>query len=157
MSLPLLFLLTLLASASLSVAEIRSTQIRSNARPLILLDKFGFTHDGQLELNVSHLSLSRSTPDSLELSKVGLFLCTIDAWVHVLQQIEDAQINCVLRSDAIKRGFTFDQLFSPSIAAYNFSYAESSADQYTLIFANCLPQLKVSMNVRSEMYNLEGG
>ncbi|XP_047970748.1 protein CANDIDATE G-PROTEIN COUPLED RECEPTOR 7-like [Salvia hispanica] len=157
MSLPLLLLLTLLASASFSVAEIRSTQIRSDARPLILLDEFGFTHRGQLELNVSHLSLSGSTPDPPELSKVGFFLCTIDAWAHVLQQIEDAQINCVLRSDAIKRVFIFDQLSSPSASAFNFSYAESSADQYTLIFANCLPQLKVSMNVRSAMYNLEGG
>ncbi|KAL1568795.1 protein CANDIDATE G-PROTEIN COUPLED RECEPTOR 7-like [Salvia divinorum] len=156
MSLPL-FLLTLLASAALSVAEIRSTQTRSDARPLILLDEFGFTHRGQLELNVSHLSLSGSTPDPPELSKVGFFLCTIDAWAHVLQQIEDAQINCVLGSDAIKRVFTFDQLPSPAAAAFNFSYAESSADQYTLIFANCLPQLKVSMNVRSAMYNLEGG
>ncbi|XP_057773623.1 protein CANDIDATE G-PROTEIN COUPLED RECEPTOR 7 [Salvia miltiorrhiza] len=158
MSLPLL-LLILLASAALAAAEIRSTETRSDGRPLILLDEFGFTHRGQLELNVTHLSLSGSgsSPDPSELSKVGFFLCTIDAWAHVLQQIEDAQINCVLGSDAIKRVFTFDQLPTPTASAFNFSYAESSADQYTLIFANCLPQLKVSMNVRSAMYNLEGG
>lgn len=157
MSLPLLFLLTLLSAASLSSAEIRSTQTRSDGRPLILLDEFGFTPRGQLELNVTDLSLSGPSPDPTELSKVGFFLCTIDAWAHVLQQIEDAQINCVLGSDAIKKVFTFDRLPSPSASAFNFSYAESSADQYTLIFANCLPQLKVSMNVRSAMYNLEGG
>ncbi|XP_047982753.1 protein CANDIDATE G-PROTEIN COUPLED RECEPTOR 7-like [Salvia hispanica] len=152
-----LLLLLILSSAALSAAEIRSTDTRSDSRPLILLDEFGFTHRGQLELNVTNLSLSGSAPDPPELSKLGFFLCTIDAWAHVLQQIDDAQINCVLQSDAIKRVFAFDQLPHPSASAFNFSYAESSADQYTLIFANCLPQLKVSMNVRSAMYNLEGG
>lgn len=156
MYLPLVFL-TLLSAAALTAGEIRSTDIRSDGRPLILLDEFGFTHRGQLELNVTQLSLSGTSPDPPELSKVGFFLCTIDAWSHVLQQIEDAQITCVLGSDAIKKVFTFDRLPTPNTAAFNFSYAESSADQYTLIFANCLPQLKVSMNVRSAMYNLEDG
>lgn len=156
MSLPLLFL-TLLSAAALTSGEIRSTETRSDGRPLILLDEFGFTHRGQLELNVTNLSLSGHTPDPPELSKVGFFLCTIDAWSHVLQEIEEAQISCVLGSDAIKKVFTFDRLPTPAAAAFNFSYAESSADQYTLIFANCLPQLKVSMNVRSAMYNLEDG
>lgn len=156
MYLPLVFL-TLLSAAALTAGEIRSSDTRSDGRPLILLDEFGFTHRGQLELNVTQLSLSGTLPDPAELSKVGFFLCTIDAWSHVLQQIEDAQITCVLGSDAIKKVFTFDRLPTPSAAAFNFSYAESSADQYTLIFANCLPQLKVSMDVRSAMYNLEGG
>ncbi|KAH6790666.1 Lung seven transmembrane receptor family protein [Perilla frutescens var. frutescens] len=156
MSLPLVFL-TLLATATLAAAEIRFTETRSDDRPLILLDEFGFTHRGQLELNVTQLSLSGSSPDPPELSKVGFFLCTLDAWSHVLQEIEDSQINCVLRSDAIKKVFTFDRLPTPTAAAFNFSYEDSSADQYTLIFANCIPQLKVSMNVRSAMYNLEGG
>lgn len=156
MYLPLVFL-TLLSAAALTAGEIRSSEIRSDGRPLILLDEFGFTLRGQLELNVTQLSLSGTLPDPAELSKVGFFLCTIDAWSHVLQQIEDAQITCVLGSNAIKKVFTFDQLPTPSAAAFNFFYAVPSADQYTLIFANCLPQLKVSMDVRSAMYNLEGG
>ncbi|KAL3645507.1 hypothetical protein CASFOL_010687 [Castilleja foliolosa] len=156
MSLPL-HLLILFAIASLAAAEIRVSEIRSDARPIIPFDEFGFTHRGQLELNITKLSLSGPTTDLSALSNVGFFLCTRDAWVHVLQQIEDAEINCVLRSDAVHKVYTFDRLPSVTTSDFNFLYAESGADQYTLVFANCLPQLKVSMNVRSAMYNLEGG
>ncbi|GFP89296.1 protein gpr107 [Phtheirospermum japonicum] len=156
MSLPL-HLLILFSVASLAAAEIRYSEIRSDARPIIPFDEFGFTHRGQLELNITKLSLSGTTTDLSALSNVGFFLCTRDAWVHVLQQIEDAEINCVLGSDAVHKVYTFDHLPSLTTADFNFLYAESGADQYTLVFANCLPQLKVSMNVRSAMYNLEGG
>ncbi|KAI3453311.1 hypothetical protein Pfo_009974 [Paulownia fortunei] len=156
MSLPLA-LLILFSVASLAAAEIRFSEIRSDDRPIIPFDEFGFTHRGQLELNITQLSLSGPTTDLSSLSKVGFFLCTRDAWIHVLQQIEDAEINCVLGSDAVQKVFTFDRLPSLTTSELNFLYAESDADQYTLVFANCLPQLKVSMNVRSAMYNLEGG
>ncbi|GER39570.1 lung seven transmembrane receptor family protein [Striga asiatica] len=150
-------LLILLSVASLAAAEIRFSEIRSDDRPIIPFDEFGFTHRGQLELNITKLSLSGPATDLSALSSVGFFLCTRDAWVHVLQQIEDAEINCVLGSDAVQKVYTFDRLPSPSASELNFLYAESDADQYTLVFANCLPQLKVSMNVRSAMYNLEDG
>ncbi|KAK6146516.1 hypothetical protein DH2020_020385 [Rehmannia glutinosa] len=156
MSIPL-HLLILLAVASLAAAEIRISEIRSDDRPIIPFDEFGFTHRGQLELNITKLSLSGPTSDLSALSKLGFFLCTRDAWIHVLQQIEDGEINCVLGSDAVQKVYTFDRLPSLTTSELNFLYAESDADQYTLVFANCLPQLKVSMNVRSAMYNLEDG
>lgn len=75
----------------------------------------------------------------------------------MLQQIEDAEITCALQSESIKKIFVFNQLPKPTSASFNLLYSESNADQYTLVFANCLPQVKVSMNVRSVMYNLENG
>ncbi|KAL0326727.1 UNVERIFIED_CONTAM: protein CANDIDATE G-PROTEIN COUPLED RECEPTOR 7 [Sesamum angustifolium] len=156
MSLPLV-LLSLLSVASLVAAEVRFSEIRSDGRPIIPFDEFGFTHRGRLELNITRLSLSGATPDSSALSKVGFFLSTRDAWVHVLQQIEDGEINCVFGSDAVQKVYTFDRLPSLTTTELNFVYAEIDADQYTLVFANCLPQLKVSMSVRSAMYNLEDG
>ncbi|KAK6122546.1 hypothetical protein DH2020_043724 [Rehmannia glutinosa] len=156
MSIPL-HLLILLVVASLAAAEIRISEIRSDDRPIIPFDEFGFTHRGQLELNITKLSLSGPTSDLSALSKLGFFLCTRDAWIHVLQQIEDGEINCVLGSDAVQKVYTFDRLPSLTTSELNFLYAESDADQYTLVFANCFPQLKVSMNVRSAMYNLEDG
>ncbi|KAL0446543.1 UNVERIFIED_CONTAM: protein CANDIDATE G-PROTEIN COUPLED RECEPTOR 7 [Sesamum latifolium] len=154
MSLPLV-LLSLLSVASLVAAEVRFSEIRSDGRPIIPFDEFGFTHRGRLELNITKLSLSGATADSSALSKVGFFLSTRDAWVHVLQQIEDGEINCVLGSDAVQKVYTFDRLPNLTTNELNFVYAEIDADQYTLVFANCLPQLKVSMSVRSAMYNLE--
>ncbi|KAL9439691.1 hypothetical protein AB3S75_025200 [Citrus x aurantiifolia] len=149
----LVFCVLVFQLLSLSSAEIRFNEIRSDNRPIIPFDEFGFTHRGRLELNVSKISLSNSNPD-LDFSKVGFFLCTRDSWLHVLQQLEDGEITCALQSDLIKHVFTFNNLNGKS--EYNTIYSENDADQYTLVFANCLQQLKVSMDVRSAMYNLEG-
>lgn len=149
----LVFCVLVFQLLSLSSAEIRFNEIRNDNRPIIPFDEFGFTHHGRLELNVSKISLSNSNPD-LDFSKVGFFLCTHDSWLHVLQQLEDGEITCVLQSDLIKQVFTFNNLNGKS--EYSTIYSENDADQYTLVFANCLQQLKVSMDVRSAMYNLEG-
>lgn len=138
---------------SLSSGEIRYNEIRKDNRPIIPFDEFGFTHRGHLELNVSKISISNSNPD-LDFSKVGFFLCTRDSWLHVIQQLEDGEITCALQSDLIKRVFTFNNLNGKS--EYDTVFSENDADQYTLVFANCLQQLKVSMDVKSAMYNLEG-
>lgn len=139
---------------SFCYAEIRLTEIRHDDRPIIPFDEFGFTHTGRLELNVSNIALSNQNPD-LDMSKVGFFLCTRDAWMQVLLQIEDGYINCALNSDFVKLVFEFKQLKGNS-SSFNTVYQENNADQYTLVFANCLNHVKVSMDVRSEMYNLDG-
>lgn len=149
----LVFCVLVFQLLSLSSAAIRFNEIRNDNRPIIPFDEFGFTHRGRLELNVSKISLSNSNPD-LDFSKVGFFLCTQDSWLHVLQQLEDGEITCALQSDLIKHVFTFNNLNGKS--EFNTIYSENDADQYTLVFANCLQQLKVSMDVRSAMYNLEG-
>ncbi|XP_051145014.1 protein CANDIDATE G-PROTEIN COUPLED RECEPTOR 7-like [Andrographis paniculata] len=156
MSIPLLFLI-LLSAASRAAAEIRFTELRSDTRQIIPVDEFGFTHRGQLELNLTQLSLTGTNPNPSALSKVGFFLVTMDAWIHVLQQIEERDIDCVLSSSAVKVVFTFDRLPTPVPSDYNVLYSETTADQYTLLFANCFPQLAVTMKVRSAMYNLEDG
>ncbi|PPD83973.1 hypothetical protein GOBAR_DD19088 [Gossypium barbadense] len=139
---------------SFCYAEIRLTEIRHDDRPIIPFDEFGFTHTGRLELNVSNIALSNQNPD-LDMSKVGFFLCTRDAWMQVLLQIEDGYINCALNSDFVKLVFEFKQLKGKS-NSFNTVYQENTADQYTLVFANCLSHVKVSMDVRSAMYNLDG-
>ncbi|XP_023539803.1 protein GPR107-like [Cucurbita pepo subsp. pepo] len=136
-----------------SFAEIRFTDIRTDDRPIIPFDVFGFNHGGRLELNVSHLALSDPNPD-LDLAKVGFFLCTRESWLHVIQQLEEGEIPCALQSDLIKPVFAFNSLKGRD--QFDVLYSETDADQYTLVFANCLQQLRVSMDVRSAMYNLEG-
>lgn len=137
---------------SISLAEIRFTGVRSDNRPIIPFDEFGFTHRGRLELNVSGISLSKS---NLELNKVGFFLCTRDSWMHVLQQLEDGEVGCALLSDLVKQVYTFDALKAKK--EFNTVFNETDADQYTLVFANCFNRdLTVSMDVSSAMYNLDG-
>ncbi|KAK8690848.1 hypothetical protein V6N13_074374 [Hibiscus sabdariffa] len=134
-------------------AEIRFTEVGHDDRPIIPFDEFGFTHTGHLELNVSNIQLSNPNPD-LDMSKVGFFLCTRDAWMQVLLQLEDGFIDCALNSDFVKLVFEFKSLKGKS--SFNTIYKENNADQYTLVFANCLNHVKVSMDVRSAMYNLDG-
>ncbi|KAJ8768420.1 hypothetical protein K2173_021573 [Erythroxylum novogranatense] len=134
-------------------AEIRSSEIRSDDRAIIPLDEFGFTHAGRLELNVSQIVLSNNNPD-LDRSKLGFFLCTRDGWAHVYQQLEDGEIPCALQSDLVKSVSTFSKL-QPNQGNFSVVFSENDADQYTLVFANCLSSTKVSMDVDFAMYNLD--
>ncbi|KAJ3672506.1 hypothetical protein LUZ60_007227 [Juncus effusus] len=158
-----IFLLLLVLLIPFSSAEIRTTTVKSDARSIIPFDEFGFTHKGILELNVSSISLSDPSPD-LDLSQFGFFLSTLDAWVHVLHQLQDLDITCVLQSELVKLAYTFDRLHPPSnpsgvsnarSSSFSIRYNISDPGQYTLVFANCIPNLKVSMEVTSAMYNID--
>lgn len=129
-------------------------EVRSDSRPIIPFDEFGFTHTGRLELNVTKISLSNR--NNIDFKKVGFFLCTRESWLHVLEQLESSEITCALESNLVKRVYTFDTL-RPNADSFNSLFVETDPDQYSLVFANCYPGLlKVSMDVRSVMYNLEG-
>ncbi|KAK4734776.1 hypothetical protein R3W88_009037 [Solanum pinnatisectum] len=148
-----LFSLVFLLLIATAVAEIRSTQIRSDSRSTIPFDEFGYTHFGRLNLTVTDISFSnpKSGPEPV-LSELGFFLVTREAWQHVLEQLQDGDIRCTLQSDLVKRVFTFDQL-QPSARQFTTSFSISDANQFTLVFANCMPNLVISMNVHSVMYN----
>ncbi|CAH9110135.1 unnamed protein product [Cuscuta europaea] len=150
-SLATLFFVLLIATTAF--AEIRSTKIRSDARSAIPFDEFGFTHSGRLNLSVTGISFSvrKGQPDP-PLSQLGFFLCTLDAWIHVLEQLQAGEIPCTLESELIKKVFTFDQI-KPSTHEFSTSFKVSEANQFTLVFANCVPDVEVSMNVNSVMYN----
>ncbi|KAJ4836666.1 hypothetical protein Tsubulata_005541 [Turnera subulata] len=67
----------------------------------------------------------------------------------------EAEITCALQSDLIKPVFTFNNLKSPDQPSFFTVTHEIDADKYTLVFANCLTDVAVSMDVLSSMYNLE--
>uniref|UniRef100_A0A0D6R4H9 Intimal thickness related receptor IRP domain-containing protein n=1 Tax=Araucaria cunninghamii TaxID=56994 RepID=A0A0D6R4H9_ARACU len=134
-----------------AAAEIRVSEIRSDARSIIPFDEFGFTHTGRLEMTVTHASYKAQ--QKIDPVHMGFFLSTRDAWIHVLQQLEGGEIHCVLDSKLIKLILTFDKLRGDH---YNLTYDEVDANQYTLVFANCIPDVLVTMDVKTLMYNMEG-
>jgi G protein-coupled receptor 107 len=159
-----LALLLAAATAPPAAAEIRETAIRADPRSIIPLDEFGFAHSGVLELNVSAISFAPQASAELDLSQLGFFLSTLDAWVHVLRQLQDLDVTCALQSDLVKPAFSFDRLRPPAnpagiqVARSSSSAALRVSDpgRYTLVFANCLGGgLRVSMDVRSAMYNVD--
>ncbi|CDP05000.1 unnamed protein product [Coffea canephora] len=136
-----------------SLAEIRSTEIRSDSRSTIPFDEFGFTHSGRLNLTVTRISFSKP---QLHLSQLGFYLCTRDSWAQVVQQLQDGDIQCPLQSQHIKRVFNFNHLkpdHNPTPYSFEASVKVSDANLFTLLFSNCLPDLEVSMDVHSVMYN----
>ncbi|KAK1430671.1 hypothetical protein QVD17_13592 [Tagetes erecta] len=147
----------ILTIISTTTAEIRFTKIQSDPRPIIPFDEFGFTHTGILELNITNLQFSSPNPD---LTKLGFFLCTRDSWLHVLQQIEDGEITCALQSNFITQVLNFNSINNKQQQqqpfSFNHFFPHSVSDQFTLVFANCIPQVKITMDVRSAMYNLDG-
>ncbi|KAK1361141.1 Lung seven transmembrane receptor [Heracleum sosnowskyi] len=147
-----LFIFFIASSIPFTLGEIRVTQIRSDNRLTIPFDEFGFTHSGRLDLNVSHIKLSNSQIPKSELSQVGFFLTTRESWLHVIDQLIEREITCSLNSNLIKPVFKFDNLGGDRV---DVSFEANDANQYTLVFANCVPNLKVSMNVMSSMYNVE--
>ena len=142
------------------LSEIHFTQIRSNSHPIIPFDEFGFTHSGFLNLNVTLLSLRlhnlQSSPinNPNDLSLLGFFLCTRDSWSHVIDQLDQNDIVCPLQSDLIKPVFTFDRLNNGGLTHFNLSIQITNPNLYALVFSNCIPNLQISMDVLSSMYNL---
>ncbi|PPD74502.1 hypothetical protein GOBAR_DD28578 [Gossypium barbadense] len=123
---------------------------------MILFEKFGFTHSGHIAISVSSVSVTSSAnapnPDA---SRLGFFLLSEEALLQVLLEIQQNPHFCVLDSRYIQHLFTFGDLSPPPLSRFNHTYPVSSPNEYSLFFANCAPETRVSMNVRTETYNLE--
>ncbi|ONK67811.1 uncharacterized protein A4U43_C05F4020 [Asparagus officinalis] len=62
--------------------------------------------------------------------------------------------SCVLSRPYIRLLFTFRDLSPPHFNSYNRTFPIAISDDDDLFFANCVPGSKVSMSVRSVLYNL---
>ncbi|KAK2984000.1 hypothetical protein RJ640_024214 [Escallonia rubra] len=145
----------LLLYPSPSAAEIKSLKITADARAMIRFEKFGFTHTGTVAVTLSSVSVSSSlsVPDP---SRLGFFLLSEESLVQVLLELQQNPNFCVIDSNYIKHLFTFRDLSPPPHSSFNRSYPITSPNEYSLYFANCAPESQVTMNVRTELYNLDG-
>lgn len=155
--LPIFFVLLLpifLAVIPSAIAEIKTLKITSDSRPMILFERFGFTHTGHATISVSSVSVvsSLSDPDS---SRLGFFLLSEESLIQVLLELQQNPSFCVLDSKYISFLFSFRDLSPPPSSSFNHSYPVTSPNEYSLFFANCAPESKVTMNVRTELYNLD--
>ncbi|KAK2401335.1 Protein CANDIDATE G-PROTEIN COUPLED REPTOR 7 [Trifolium repens] len=143
-----------LATTPPSTAEIKSLTITSDTRPMILFEKFGFTHSGHVRIAVSEVSVAAgaSQPDP---SRLGFFLLSEESLLQVLIEIQQNPSFCVLDSHYITPLFTFRDLSPPPTASFNRSYPVTYPNEFSLFFANCAPETSVSMAVRTELFNLD--
>uniref|UniRef100_M1C7I4 Lung seven transmembrane receptor n=1 Tax=Solanum tuberosum TaxID=4113 RepID=M1C7I4_SOLTU len=154
LKLPILFLL-LLCLSSFTSGEIKKLKIRSDNRPMILFERFGFTHTGQVSISVSSVSVISSLATS-DPSGLGFFLLSEESLIQVLIELQQNPNFCVLQSNYIQHLFTFRELSLPPNSSFDRAYPVTSPNEYSLFFANCAPESKVSMDVRTELYNLDG-
>ncbi|RZC21181.1 protein GPR107-like [Glycine soja] len=151
-----LLLLLFLFLLSPSAAEIKSLKINSDTRPMILFEKFGFTHKGHVSIAVSSVSVGvLSSAVQPESSRLGFFLLNEESLLQVLMEIQQNPSFCVLDSHYILLLFTFRDLSPPPVASFNRSYPVTSPNEYSLFFANCAPETSVTMSVHTEAYNLD--
>ncbi|KAD5961764.1 hypothetical protein R6Q59_014855 [Mikania micrantha] len=148
----LLFALYLLTPTA--KAEIKSLKVTGDNRPMILFEKFGFTHKGFASVAISSVSVTSglSKPDP---SRIGFFLLSEESLNQVLMELERNHSPCVIDSKFISILFTFKDLASSHHSSINKSYPVGYPGEYFLLFANCNRGSLVSMNVRTELYNID--
>ncbi|PON32860.1 Lung seven transmembrane receptor-like, partial [Trema orientale] len=153
-------ILLILISTTLCSAEIRSLKIRDDERPIIMLDDFGFTNRGRLELNISWISLSFRNNPLLDLSNnVGFFLYAHNSSRHTLKSEAATYCPPELRRDKGKDKIHKGLLLSPNLSNNTLVYHnETDPGHRVLIFVNCIEGMNVSMDIQWAMYNvLDGG
>ena len=91
--------------------------------------------------------------NDIDLMSMGFFLSTRDTYVHVLQDLEHGEIHCVLGSKLIKPLLAFKDL--EKSLPFNKTFKELKANQFTLVFSNCICDIVVSMDINTIIYNLE--
>ncbi|EFJ09180.1 hypothetical protein SELMODRAFT_428278 [Selaginella moellendorffii] len=155
LSIPLLLLLLLLAVGCR--AEIRNVGIKADSRPLIVFERFGFGGRGRVEISASDLSLhSTSSKETSppDLAQMGFFLTTEADLVQVLLDAErHASDFCVLKNSQSQVRVLF--LLNQVKSNYTNVFDVADTNEYGLFFANCQPHIRVSMKVRTSMYNVD--
>ncbi|KAJ6750078.1 hypothetical protein OIU85_000684 [Salix viminalis] len=123
---------------------------------MILFQKFGFTPTGHVTISVHSVSVASSlnAPNPVS-SRLGFFLLSEESLLQVILEIQENPYFCVLDSHYILSLFTFHDLSPPPLSSFNQSYAVTAPNEYSLFFANCEPETRVSMSVKTEVYNLD--
>ncbi|CAI9779008.1 unnamed protein product [Fraxinus pennsylvanica] len=152
---PFFLLILFIALLYPTSAEIKNLKITSDSRPMILFERFGFTHTGQATISVSSVSVISSL-SSPEPSRLGFFLLSEESLIQVLVELQQNPSFCVLDSKYIHFLFNFQNLSPPPQSSFNRTYPITSPNEYSLFFANCAPESAVSMDVHTELYNLDG-
>ncbi|KAA8538963.1 hypothetical protein F0562_025655 [Nyssa sinensis] len=149
--LPTLFIIS---SIPFSASEIKNTRIIDDSRPMILFERFGFAPQGHVSIFVKHVTWkSKHQNAKLDPASMGFFLVSDVSFPRILNESEYTEGFCVLSSHFVKLIVRFDKLGPDS--TYNGSIAIDEADEYNLIFGNCQPEFQVSMNVHTQMYNIQ--
>ncbi|PKA54140.1 hypothetical protein AXF42_Ash018150 [Apostasia shenzhenica] len=153
-------LLLIIFLPNLAISEIKKTYIQFDSRAIILFEQFGFSPSGAASVSISHATL-RPHPPNLNPSSLGFILVPNTFFPFIANESFFAEAEhqsfCPLSSRFVFTLLTFQNLDARTSSG-NGSVTIAASDEYTLLFVNCAQNgVEVTMDVRTEMYNLEGG
>ncbi|XP_015072636.1 protein GPR107-like [Solanum pennellii] len=142
-----------ISSFKFSSCEIKNTHIIDDSRQIILIERFGFAPDGHVTISLDHVYWRSDEPAAkLYPSSMGFCLVRDVSFPRLLNESIYTENFCVLSSKYVNLVFRFDKLGPDS--SYNISTTIDEPDEYNLIFGNCQKEFLVTMNVHTEIYNV---
>nr|XP_010918999.1 protein GPR107 [Elaeis guineensis] len=153
----LLLLPFLLSTLPVTQSEIKNTKIVADARNLILFEQFGYVHGGHAVVSIEDVSWK--PPPHRQKSDVnptfmGFFLIRRTLFPGIMNESLYTDRFCPLMSHFVVPILTFEDLDAGWSCTR--SVEVPNQDEYSLLFCNCQPDVEVTMDVRTEMYNVEG-
>ncbi|WVZ74578.1 hypothetical protein U9M48_022743 [Paspalum notatum var. saurae] len=145
-------------------AEIKTTHIVSDARPIILFEQFGFASGGKATISISRAAWqlrpgSRLAGAGADASLMGFVLIS-GAHTPPRPQTttptrEAAAAFCVLTSGDAFLVLRLSDVPAGGVATTTVGI--DGPDEYAVVFSNCQDGVAVTMDVRTEMYNVRRG
>jgi hypothetical protein len=144
-------------------AEIRTTPVVSDPRPIILFEQFGFSSGGKATLSISRAAW-RLRPDArlttVDSSLMGFVLISGAQFPMINNETEYADVDpgggssfCVLTSEYALPVLRLNDV-PPGGATSTVTI--DNPGEYAVVFSNCQDGVEVTMDVRTEMYNVRG-
>ncbi|KAL6651015.1 hypothetical protein ACP70R_009940 [Stipagrostis hirtigluma subsp. patula] len=140
-------------------AEIKTTPIVSDARSVILFEEFGFQPSGVASVSVTGASWKvpeGSNLQAVDPSLMGFILISNNLFFKINNESEYAEATggafCPLTSKYVQLLFKFREVAPDGTG--KGSVTIDAPDQYTVLFSSCQEGVEVTMEVRTEMYNV---
>lgn len=153
----LAFMAFLALSTQVVTGKITAVEVKNDDRNIVLIARpFGFGMNGVIEIKLHQdkIFLPEGSPAPNK-DKLGFFITTAEAETQLESDLSEG--GCVLDNPNIDRLFTFSEMDQNRNSDGSFDYinriAPDKGGEYSLFFANCLPQAVVSFEIKVSLYN----
>ncbi|CAN6235576.1 unnamed protein product [Urochloa humidicola] len=142
-------------------AEIKKTSIVSDSRSVILFEEFGFRRGGRA--SVTATGVSWKVPEGSQIKSadptlMGFFLISNSLFYKINNESDYAEATgaafCPLTSKYVQPLFRFKEIAPDGTGKGSLTI--DADDQYTVLFSSCQDGVEVTMEVRTEMFNMAG-
>ncbi|CAL5020872.1 unnamed protein product [Urochloa decumbens] len=148
----------LLLAAPVAHAEIKTTAIVSDPRSIILFEQFGFAGGGKATVSITRASWQLRRPGSraVDPNLMGFVLISGAQFPKVNNQTEYSAADggdgfCVLTSEYALPMLRLNDVPPGGVST---TLTIDDADEYAVVFSNCQAGVEVTMDVRTELYNV---